>query len=237
MTNLETYGDLKKAIKIIQLKKGAGKVGGAVANVGIEAAIDAAKTLLPGIGTAKSIFDVLRIFIQAPDTKKTKTWLDKLQVDDETSAIIDDTVENGFIQLMAKSIESESDTKSLEDDFNMNAKLVNYLKNTYKGRTITGIGENKMKTQQLKDIIREELTSSTTVKGDTTTLINNLKKLNIPDFDASKLTTTIALVKQNKTLNIAANKVLADIMTAMIKTNDDALLTKIFSNLKNIEAV
>ena len=102
-----------------------------------------------------------------------------------------------------------------------------------------------MKTQQLKDIIREELkdiireelTSSTTVKGDTTTLINNLKKLNIPDFDASKLTTTIALVKQNKTLNIAANKVLADIMTSMIKTNDDALLTKIFSNLKNIEAV
>ncbi|CAB4138628.1 hypothetical protein UFOVP331_188 [uncultured Caudovirales phage] len=102
-----------------------------------------------------------------------------------------------------------------------------------------------MKTQQLKDIIREELQKiikeeeapATTVKGDTSTLINNLKKLNIPDFDASKLTTTIALVKQNKALNIAANKVLANVMTAMIKTNDDALLTKIFSNLKNIEAV
>ena len=44
------------------------------------------------------------------------------------------------------------------------------------------------------------------------------------------------LVKQNKVLNTAANKILADIMTAMIKTSDDALLAKIFSNLKNIEA-
>jgi len=96
-----------------------------------------------------------------------------------------------------------------------------------------------MKKQQLKYIIREELQKiikeEPVLKGDTNTLINNLKKLN-PDFDASKLTTTIALVKQNKTLNIAATKILADIMIAMIKTKDDALLTKIFSILKNIEA-
>jgi ABC-type transporter MlaC component len=94
-----------------------------------------------------------------------------------------------------------------------------------------------MKTQQLKYIIREELKKiikeEPALKGDTATLINNFKKLDIPGFDAGKLTTTIMLVKQNKTLNPAANKILADVMTAMIKTNDDTLLTKIFSNLKH----
>ena len=97
-----------------------------------------------------------------------------------------------------------------------------------------------MKTQQLKHIIREELKKiikeEPALKGDTATLINNFKKLDIPGFDAGKLTTTIMLVKQNKTLNPAANKILADVMTAMIKTTDDTLLTKIFSNLKSIEA-
>jgi FKBP-type peptidyl-prolyl cis-trans isomerase (trigger factor) len=85
----------------------------------------------------------------------------------------------------------------------------------------------------IKKIIKEE--TAPALKGDTSNLINNFKKLNIPGFDPGKITTTIMLVKQNKVLNTAANKVLADIMTAMIKTSDDALLTKIFSNLKNIE--
>ena len=240
-TKLETYGDLKKLINNIKLKQRGEKI----ISKGKEFALDQILGLIPGASNAKTAFDFLRTAISKPDTKKTNTWLDKLDIDDDMSKIIDDAVENGFMETMAQSIESESDSKPLEDDFNMNQKLVNYLKGKYQGRTITGITENKMKAQQLRYLIREELQKiikeeevpATTVKGDTSTLINNLKKLNIPDFDASKLTTTIALVKQDKTLNIAANKVLANVMTAMIKTKDDALLTKIFSNLKNIEAV
>jgi predicted transcriptional regulator len=47
----------------------------------------------------------------------------------------------------------------------MNAKIVNYLKDTYKGRTITGIKENKsknknkMKNEALKKLIKEEILS------------------------------------------------------------------------------
>ena len=238
MANLETYGDLKKAIKNIQLIKKAGSIGSKALDVGIEAAIDAAKTVIPGIGTAKSAVDFIRAFVKAPDTKKTKTWLDKLQVDDETSAIIDDTVENGFIQLITKAIESEPDTKSLEDDFNMNAKLVDYLKNTYAGRTITGIQENTMKKSELKKLIREQILEVTTedpkLQGQIKTDL--FKKLGVEGFDPSKFTTTINLVKSNKPLNVAANKILADTMIAMIKTNDDNLLNQIFSNLKQIEA-
>lgn len=235
-TNLETYGDLKKLINNIKLKQRGEKI----ISKGKEFALDQVLGLIPGASNAKTAFDFLKTAVSKPDTKKTNTWLDKLDIDDDMSKIIDDAVENGFMEAMAQSIESESDSKPLEDDFNMNQKLVDYLKGEYQGRTITGITENKMKTQQLKYIIREELKNiikeESALKGDTATLINNFKKLNIPGFDASKLTTTIMLVKQNKTLNPAANKVLADVMTAMIKTSDDTLLTKIFSNLKNIEA-
>ena len=66
--------------------------------------------------------------------------------------------------------------------------------------------------------------------------IELFKKLGVADFDPAKFSTTINLVKQNKPLNTAANKVVADIMIAMVKTNDDALLNQIFTNLKQIEA-
>jgi hypothetical protein len=233
-TNLETYGDLKKVIKIISLKQKGEKIG--------QVAIDAILGSIPGIGAAKTTFDFIKAAFSRPDSKKTKTWLDKIDVDDEFSAIVDDTIENNFLKIISQTIESESDDKPLEQDFNMNQKLVNHLEDKYKGRTLTGIKENIMKTQQLKYFIREEISkiikeeTAPVLKGDTSTLVNNFKKLNIPGFDPGKITTTIMLVKQNKVLNTAANKVLADIMTAMIKTSDDALLAKIFSNLKNIEA-
>jgi hypothetical protein len=236
-TNLETYGDLKKLISNIKLKQRGEKI----MSKGKEFALDQVLGLIPGASNAKTAFDFLKTAISKPDTKKTNTWLDKLDIDDDMSKIIDDAVENGFMESMAQSLESESDSKPLEDDFNMNQKLVDYLKEKYKGRTVTGITENNMKTQQLRYLVREEVKqilkeeAAPTIKGDTSTLIANLKKLDIPEFDASKLTTTISLVKQNKVLNVAANKVLADIMTAMIKTSDDALLTKIFGNLKTIE--
>jgi len=77
-------------------------------------------------------------------------------------------------------------------------------------------------------------TSPTQVLGQIKTDL--FKKLNVTDFDSTKFLTTITLVKQGKSLNPAANKVLADIMVAMIKTSDDALLNQIFANLKQIEA-
>jgi hypothetical protein len=155
--DLKTYGDLKKVISSITRNQKIKDIGGGIVNIGIEGAIDAAKTILPGIGTAKTTYDLMKKFISKPDTKKTKTWLDKLDVDDSMSRIIDDTVENGFIQTISKTIEGEPDTKPLEQDFNMNQKLVDFLKNQYQGRTITGIKENNMKKELLKKIIKEEI--------------------------------------------------------------------------------
>ena len=138
---METYGDLKKAIKAVKLKQ----KGTAIGNVAINVVLGT----IPGIGTAKTTFDFIKAAFNKPDTKKTDSWLDKLDVDDDMSAIVDDTVENGFLKLIAKTIESESDDKPLESDFNMNQRMVDYLKQNYGGRTVTGIKEmeevNRMK--------------------------------------------------------------------------------------------
>ena len=138
---METYGDLKKAIKAIGLKQ----KGAAIGNV----AVDTVLNVIPGAGLAKNTFDFIKAAFNKPDTKKTNSWLDRLDVDDDMSAIVDDTVENGFLKIIAKTIESESDDKPLESDFNMNQRMVDYLKQNYGGRTVTGIKEmeeiNRMK--------------------------------------------------------------------------------------------
>jgi hypothetical protein len=159
MIDLKTYGDLKKLINSISKKQ----KGEKIISKGKEFALDQVLGLIPGASNAKTAFDFIKTAILKPDTKKTDTWLDKLDIDDAMSKIVDDTVENGFMQAMAKAIENESDSKSLEDDFNMNAKMVDYLKSTYSGRTIAGIKENTinkntMKKLELKQLIKEEIT-------------------------------------------------------------------------------
>lgn len=150
MANLETYGDLKQLLNSINKRQ----KGEKIVSKGKEFALDQVLGLIPGASNAKTAFDFIKTAISKPDGKKTNTWLDKLDVDDDMSQIVDDTVENGFMQAMTKSIESEQDTKPLEDDFNMNAKMVDYLKKTYSGRTVSGIQENNMKErfQQLAGI-------------------------------------------------------------------------------------
>lgn len=57
-----------------------------------------------------------------------------------------------------------------------------------------------------------------------------------PNLNPSVLSTTIGKVRNGSALNMNDNKVLAELMTSMIKTSDDALLAKIFANLKQIQA-
>ena len=92
-----------------------------------------------------------------------------------------------------------------------------------------------MKNEQLKKLIKEEIKNilkEEEIEGQAT-LTPLIKQLGV---DPAKFNMTFNLVKQNKTLNTAANKILADVMVALIKSNDDALLQKIFAQLKKIES-
>jgi hypothetical protein len=230
MANLETYGDLKKLIDTIKRKQ----KGEKIISKGKEVALDTVLGFIPGASAAKTAYDFFKAAIEKPDTKKTNTWLDKLDIDDDMSKIIDDTVENGFMQAITKSIESESDDKKLEDDFNMNQKMVDYLKDLYGGRTITGIKENNMNNKQLVDFLKEEIAQQAP-DGKLQGSINPQIVKDLGVKDVSKFTTVINLVKNNKVLNPAANKILADIFIQIIKSDDDALLNKLFSNIKQLK--
>jgi hypothetical protein len=130
---LNTYGDLKKLLQLIFRKQ----KGAAILSKGKEVAIDAIFSALPGLSAAKTAYDFFKAASQKPDTKKTNTWIDNLDIDDDVAAIVDDTVEDGFMQALAAAIDKEPDDKELEADFNINVKLQDYLKSEYNDHTVT----------------------------------------------------------------------------------------------------
>jgi len=230
---METHGDLKRTISNVLAKKKAERVG--------KAAVGAVMSAIPGLGTAKDVFDVGKAFFNKPDGKKTNTWLDKLDVDDEASAIVDDTVEDTFIKDKLDQLTTEPDEKPLDSNFSMNKELIQFLKNKYKGRTLFGVKESKMKIAELKHMIKQEILAEQKkatpgkLTGGTQELMKYLKRLDIQDFDQQKFNTTFQLVKQGKPLNVAANKILANTMIALIKNQDDSLLRTIFSKMRQVD--
>lgn len=216
---LETYGDLKKLLNSISLKQ----KGEKIISKGKEFAIDQILGFIPGASNAKTTFDFIKAAMSKPDSKKTSTWLDKLDIDDETSIIVDDTVENGFMKALSNSIDKMSDDQKLEDDFNMNQKLVDYLKTQYKGRTVTGIQE----IDQPKPSSPEKIQGSFNIQ--------NIKAIGM---DPSKFNMVMGYLKQGKEvkdLNLAAKEMLADFLLKLLKTDNDQILMKVFADIKRLK--
>jgi len=120
---LKTYGDLKLALANIKKDQNLKKfkdVGGK--------AFSAALGLIPGVGTAVDAYGVFKAAFNKPDNVKTNTWLDKLDVDDDASKIVDDTVENEFLKVATDKFMDEPDDKVLDPNFNMDDELNNHLK-------------------------------------------------------------------------------------------------------------
>jgi hypothetical protein len=213
---LKTYGDLRNLLNSIVTKQKKQKIVGKAGEV----AIDQFLGLIPGGSNAKNVFDLVRAAISKPDDKKTNTWLDKLDIDDETSAIVDNTVENGFIKTLVKTIEAKSDSEALEDDFNMNQQLVDYLKKKYKGRTVTGIQElNQPKPEKIQGSFNTQ----------------NIKAIGM---DPSKFNMVMGYLKQGKgvkDLNLPAKELLDDFLLKLLKTDDDKLLMRVFADIKKLK--
>jgi hypothetical protein len=132
--NLETYGQLKLLLNAIAK----GQKKGFILSKGKEIAIDIVLGAIPGAQAAKKGYDLFKGLINRPDNKKTDTWLDKLDVDDEMAAIVDDKVENGFFQFQFDTVSNKNNDEELPPGFNMNDELAKYLEKEYKQRTVTG---------------------------------------------------------------------------------------------------
>jgi len=132
----KTFGELKGAINSIITKKRVGAAAGQGVQLGVDFAIDALGSVIPGVSLAKTAFDFFKSVYSATDDKKTDTWLDKLNVDDQFSAIVDDTIENAFLKELTNVIMSKRDDEVIPTNFNINVELQTYLKKTYKQRTV-----------------------------------------------------------------------------------------------------
>ena len=142
---IKTYGDLKLALANIKKDQNLKKfkdVGGK--------AFSAALNLLPGVGTAIDAYSVFKAAFNKPDNVKTNTWLDKLDVDDDASKIVDDTVENEFLKIASDKFMDEPDDKVLDPNFNMDDELNSHLKKQFNARHIGGVNEGRKKKKDPK---------------------------------------------------------------------------------------
>lgn len=137
--DIKTYGDLRKLAKTIANKQTKEKV----ISKGKEIAIDQLLGFFPGASNIKSVVDLAKSAVKKPDTKKTDTWLDNFDIDDDVSAIVDDTIENAYIQDLAANIDKKPDDEPLPSDFTATKDLEKYIANKHNKKTVTNIQESK----------------------------------------------------------------------------------------------
>lgn len=125
---LRTFGDLKAIINRIKFKQKAGNLATTAATTAIDSIIG----LVPGLASAKTVFDFFKAATARPDTQKTKSFIDQLDVDDSMSKIVDDTVENEFLQSIERIINAYPDAQPMPANWNMTNELIKFLRNKYK---------------------------------------------------------------------------------------------------------
>jgi hypothetical protein len=141
-SQLKTYGDLQKMLQKIDRDKTLKAVGDEAKDV----ILDQIAGLIPGASNIKSAFGFFKSIYDSKDTQKTNTWLDRLNIDDNYTKIVDDTVENAFLQELSQLMGKENPQTPLPTDFNINKKLEDWLKEKYGNRTLAGgIQERKSK--------------------------------------------------------------------------------------------
>ena len=124
---LNTYGDLRKQLELAKSSKSKNEFKCFALGLAIDAI---------GLGTIKSGIDLIKNMYKLPDDKKTNTVLDTfLNVDDQVSAIVDDKVENQFLNSFIDYVKRQDPDRLLRDD-DITQKLLDFLSTQYDGRTM-----------------------------------------------------------------------------------------------------
>lgn len=126
---IETYGDLRTQLNTaIKSKKKEAMKG-----FGIGLVLDAL-----GGAVFKDTATFIKTMYNLPDDKKTNTVLDVfLNVDDDVSAIVDDNIENAFLQDFLKIIQDKPDDEKIKE--NVTQMLQKYISDKFNKRTVTGV--------------------------------------------------------------------------------------------------
>jgi len=131
-TGIETFEDLRKLLKSIELKRKGGVVG--------KKALSFAASLIPGGSAAKELYDnakdvkeFLQDLYKADDNFKTQSSLDSLNMDDDVSKIVDDQVEAAFLKNLPELIAGKTGPIG---DYNITKELQAFLATKFDKTTV-----------------------------------------------------------------------------------------------------
>ena len=96
------------------------------------------RLILTNIDKQKQIGLFHLSFLKQEEDVKSGTLLDKLNVDDQYSAIIDNTIENAFLKALYQMISQKPANEALPANYTVDADLEAFLKRKYANRTVAG---------------------------------------------------------------------------------------------------
>jgi len=129
-TEPETFGDLKKILNAIVLSQGnKEKAKKELTKAGIDMAID----FIPYGSALKSVGGLIKKLMSTNDESRPNNFLGNLDIDDQISLIVDNDLEEKFVEYVTKKINEKSDDEKLRG-FTMTSELNNFLKKNFKGR-------------------------------------------------------------------------------------------------------
>lgn len=129
---LETVGDLKKLIKTHRAMEAGQEFGKKAAEAAIEQ-IPVVSNIFSLWKGAKDAKEIVGKLYGAEDSFKTATGLDKLNVDDDVSKIVDDPIEVAFINDLLKAMEDMDDLAPIPD---INVELQKYLASKFNSNQV-----------------------------------------------------------------------------------------------------
>lgn len=129
---LSTIGDLRKLIKVHRALETGKEAAKKAAEMAIEQ-IPVVSNLFSLWKGAKDSAEVIRKLYGSDDQFKTNTGLDKLNIDDNVSKIVDDQIEVAFLNDLLKSIESLNDADPIPD---INEVFQEFLKKNFEQHSV-----------------------------------------------------------------------------------------------------
>ena len=124
---ISTVGELRKAIRDYRAMTAGKEFGKKAVEMAIESTplLGNVYNIWKGVSDAKEMVSKL---YGAEDEVKSNTGMDRLNVDDNISKIVDDRIEQAFLNDLLKSIEKMDDDDQIPD---VNEHLKNYLKTKF----------------------------------------------------------------------------------------------------------
>lgn len=130
--SITTVGQLKHIIRSYRQKKAGKEVGIRAAEMAIEQ-IPILSNVFSLWKASKDAKEMIKTLYGAPDSFKSNTGLDMLNVDDDVSAIVDDKIESNFLNDLIDRLDTEDDDTPIPDT---TEELQNFIANEFNSTTV-----------------------------------------------------------------------------------------------------